>query len=165
MGQLSALAHGAVPSTQRDPDPSTSRFQIGASALIRSIASRAAGKGLLAMGGGGGDDHAGLPERHRAGAVLGGGRLEPVPLDAARQDRRDPLLGHLTIGLVFEPVDVTGGALKADDRARARPPDHPRDVANRERLLGDTGVDVAPATDRGDQRELIARASTVAGSA
>ena len=44
VAELAALAHGTVPSTQRDPAASTSRFQIGASALIRSIASRAPAK-------------------------------------------------------------------------------------------------------------------------
>ena len=66
------------------PVTSTSRFQIGASALIRSIASRAPEKASLAMGGRDRDDHARLA---RAGRGRSGARRPPQPARGARRTR------------------------------------------------------------------------------
>ena len=60
------------------------------------------------------------PSGTRADAVLGGGGLEPVALERLGDDRGDPLLRHLAVGLVLEPLDVAGRALEGHDRAGRR---------------------------------------------
>ena len=112
---------GRVPSTQRPSPPSTSFFQIGASAFTRSMISRAPGERLAAVGRGGGHRHAGLRQRHVAHAVLDGRGAQAVALD--RLARRSPRCcgrRHLGVGLVLEPLHLAGHALEGDHRAGAR---------------------------------------------
>ena len=83
-----SLRPTASPATQRASPPSSSRFQIGACALIAVDDLARAREGLLAVGGGGGDDDPRLAERDAADAVLGGRGLEPVALDRTRRRSR-----------------------------------------------------------------------------
>ncbi len=103
------------------------------------------------------DHHARLAERDAADAVLGGRRLESVPPHALVEDRREPLLGHLAVGLVLEPADVPGHTL---ERSRSR-----RGVRQAlgqrrdgERVVGDAHVErcaTRTAAHRRDQGELV----------
>ena len=148
---------GRVPSTQRASPASTSFFQIGASALMRSMISRAPAKASAAVRGRRRDRDARLAERHGADAVLGRGGLEPVALDRVGDDRRDPLLGHLAVGLVLEALDVARRALEGHDRAGGRAADEPREALDRQRLVRDARV-----CDRSSSR--LTRASPPARS-
>ena len=109
------------------------------------------------MGGGDGDRDARLAERDPADAVLGGGRLQPVALNALAEDLRHPRLGHLAVGLVVQPLDVACGPLKADDGARARAADGRAEVLDRDRAVDDASVQVRAAAHRRDQGQLVAR--------
>ena len=117
-----------------------------------------AGERLAAVGGRDRDDDARLTERHRADAVLGGGRLEPVARLHLLEDRGDPLGRHLAVGLVLEPLDLARGAAEDDDRAGAGPPDRRRQVGDRQRILGNPGAGCGgrTAAHRRDQRQLVA---------
>ncbi len=84
-----------------------------------------AGERFLAVPGGDGDDDRRLAQRHPADPVLGGGGEQAVALDAVGEDRRDPLLGHLPVGLVVEARDLPGHALEGDDRRPRRDPRRP----------------------------------------
>src|SRR5438105_10473593 len=92
------------------------------------------GKRLIPVRRGHGHRHARLRQRHLADAVLGRGGAQAVPLDGVGDDPRDPLLGHLDVGLVVEPLHLARHATERDDRTR--PP-------------------VAPALDQRIQRERL----------
>ena len=120
-GALSAAgAAELLPPPSARQRPSISFFQIGASALTRSMISRAPGEGLAAVRRRDRNDHARLRERHLPHAVLDGRRAQPVPLDGLGGDRRHALLGHLGVGLVLEPLHLARHAGERHHRAGAR---------------------------------------------
>ena len=116
----------------------TSFFQIGASALIRSIASRAPANASPRCAAETATTTLGSPNGHVADAVLGGDRPKAVALRALAQDLRDPRLGHLGVGLVGELFDVARRALEGDDGAGAGVADERRDRGLVERLGRDS---------------------------
>ena len=156
-----------VPSTQRSFPPSISFFQIGASSLMRSIISRAPANAsprcaadtatatLASL-------RATVPRRCSAAAASSAYRSI-----ASLDDRRDPFLGHLPIGLVLELVDVARRALEGDDRARRRPrrpgaPARPPRAALRSRARARARCSSGPSAHGWDQRQLVARAERIA---
>ena len=114
------------------------------------------GEGFLAMGRGGGDDHARLAQRHRAGAVLGRRRAQTVGAHRFLQDRRDPLFGHLDVGLVLERGHLARDALKRHHRARPGVADRRRHRVEAQGLLAHVHVRLRAAAERGDQGQLVA---------
>src|SRR5687768_10914087 len=76
--------------------------------------------------------------------MLRGGSFEIVTFGSVRDDRSDPLLGHLPVGLVLEALDVAGGSLEGDDRARGFTANEAGDPFERERIFCDSDVHVHP---------------------
>ena len=127
-------------------------FQIGASALMRSMISRAPANasprwGADAATATDGSDSGTTPMRCSAAAAH-----SPWRSIASATIARDALVGHLRVGLVVELLDLAGHALEGDDGAGARVA-HARDQGVERQRLG--------GHDRGHGR----RRPTPAGSA
>ena len=109
-------------------------------------------------------DHARLRERHVAHAVLHGGGAEAVRLERLRRDRAHPLLGHLGVGLVLEPLHLARHAGEGHDRAGARVAHARGQRVERQRLLAHPHPrrrGGRAAAHRRDQGELVARVEHV----
>ena len=90
----------------RAPRPSvTSTFQIGASALTRSITARAPANASPRCGALTATSTLGSLSGTVPGAVLDGHRAQPVARGLLRGDGRQLRLRHLHVGLVVELVD------------------------------------------------------------
>ena len=152
-------AGGRVP---RFHSPS-SRFQIGASALMRSMISRAPANasprwGADAATATDGSESGTTPMRCSATAAH-----SPWRSIASATIARDALVGHLHVGLVVEVVDVAGHALEGDDGAGARVAHARNQGVEGQRLGGDDRGHGLAARHRRDERELVARAQLGVG--
>ena len=164
-GSLSAAA--LVPLTQRPSSPSISFFQIGASAFTRSMISRAPGERLAAVRRRHGHDHARLARAARRP------RGAPRPPRTARARptassaiAAHPLLRHLGVGLVLEPLDLARHAREGHDRAGARVAHALGQRVERQRLRAHAHPrrrGGRAAAHRRDQRQLVARVEHVLG--
>ena len=87
---------------------------------MRSIASRAPAKAASRWGAETATITLGSLSGTGPDPVLGRGGAQPVARRRLVEDRGDPRLRHLGVGLVLEPLDLAGHALEHDDRPGAR---------------------------------------------
>ena len=157
---------GSVPSTRRRSAPSTSTFQIGASALTRSISARAPSNASPRCGAEAatttlGSDSGTVPTRCSSATAQ-----QAVAAGLLLPDRTQLLERHLGVGLVVELGHVARDALEDHDGAGARIADRGRDRADVERLLrhAHAAHRSGAAAHGRDQRDLVLRAHRLAGA-
>ena len=110
---------GSVPSTRRRPASLTSTFQIGASALTRSISARAPANASPRCGAEAATITDGSDSAHGAGAVLDRHRAQAVALGLLGGDRLELGDRHLGVRLVVELGHLARDALEDHHAAGA----------------------------------------------